>query len=136
MRQKRSGDAARDLGDDIGERRVRLDLAAQREDQRHRRIEMRARDRPEDGDQHHQDRAGRQRVAEQRKRDIVGQPVGHDAGADDGRDQQSPCRALPRQGGASRSNATRSARLRQIAADLVQPLLQGEPVERVHAAGW
>ena len=34
---------------------------------------MRARDRPENGDQNHQDRAGRQRVAEQRQRDILGQ---------------------------------------------------------------
>ena len=49
---------------------------------------MRARDRPEDGDQHHEDRAGRQRVAEQRQRDILGQGLRHDAGADDGRDQQ------------------------------------------------
>ena len=48
---------------------------------------MRAGDRAEDGDQHDQDRAGRQRVAEQRERDVVGQPVGHDAGADHGRHQ-------------------------------------------------
>ena len=49
---------------------------------------MRAGYRAEDGDQHHQDRAGRQRVAEQRQRDILGQGFRHDAGADHGRDQQ------------------------------------------------
>ena len=48
---------------------------------------MRAGDRAEDGDQHDQDGARRDRVAEQRERDVVGQPLGHDAGADDGRDQ-------------------------------------------------
>ena len=49
---------------------------------------MRARDGPENGDENHQDRAGRQRVAEQRQRDVLGQGFGHDAGADHGRDQQ------------------------------------------------
>ena len=49
---------------------------------------MRARYGPENGDENHQDRAGGQRVAEQRQRDVLGQGFGHDAGADDGRDQQ------------------------------------------------
>src|SRR5829696_6427100 len=49
---------------------------------------MRARDGPENADEHHEDRAGRQRVAEQRQRDVFGQSLGHDAGADHGRDQE------------------------------------------------
>ena len=49
---------------------------------------MRARDGSENGDENHQDRAGRQRIAEQRQRDVFGQSLGHDAGADHGRNQQ------------------------------------------------
>ena len=45
-------------------------LAAQREGHAHRRIEMRARERPEHQDQHGEDRAGRQGVAKQRERDV------------------------------------------------------------------
>ena len=48
---------------------------------------MGAGDRPEDRDQHDEDRAGRQRVAEQGQRDVLGQRLGHDAGADHGGDQ-------------------------------------------------
>ena len=57
---------------------------------------MRARDRAEDRDQHHQDRAGRQRVAEQGERDIVGQAVGHDAGPHDRRHQQARAKRFGR----------------------------------------
>jgi hypothetical protein len=49
---------------------------------------MRARYRTENGDQNHKDGAGRQRIAEQRQRRILGQRFGHDAGADHGRNQK------------------------------------------------
>ncbi len=42
MGKECTGDAARDLRDRIGKCDIRLDLAAEREDQRHGRIEMRA----------------------------------------------------------------------------------------------
>ncbi len=45
---------------------------------------MRARDRTENGDQYDQDCTGRQRVTQQRKRDVIRKAVGHDAGADHG----------------------------------------------------
>ena len=45
---------------------------------------------PKHRDQDDEDGAGRQRVAEQRERDVsAGQLLGHDAGADDGREQES-----------------------------------------------
>ena len=51
-------------------------------------IEMRARQRPEDRDQHHQRGARRQRIGQQRHGDISArQPLGHDARAHHG-DQQ------------------------------------------------
>jgi len=49
---------------------------------------MRARYRTEDGDENHEDCAGRKRVAEQRHRHILGEAFGHDAGADHGCDQK------------------------------------------------
>ena len=58
---------------------------------------MRARNGSENGDEHHQDRAGGQRVTEQRERDIPGQGFGHDAGADNGRDQQRGAECLGRE---------------------------------------
>ena len=62
---------------------------AQGEDQRDDGIEMGAGDRTEDGDEHDQDGAGRDGVAEERDGDVpAGQPLGHDAGTDDGGKQQ------------------------------------------------
>ena len=82
MREPGAGEPAGDLGEDVSERIGGAELALQDEAEGHRRIEMRARDRPKDQDQDHQDRAGRQRVAEQRKREIAaGQALGHDPGA-------------------------------------------------------
>ena len=80
---------------------------------------MRAGDRAEDGDQHDEDRAGRQRVAEQCQRRIVGQPVRHDAGADDGRDQQ---RGAERLGGEAPVQIDQPALSRPsaVAADVVR----------------
>ncbi len=70
MRDEHARDAARDLRGRIERGVAPRQFAAQCEHEAHRRIEMRARHRPEDQDQHHQDRAGRQRVAEQRERDV------------------------------------------------------------------
>ena len=50
---------------------------------------MRAGDRTEHRDQDDQNRAGRQRVAEKRERDVLGQRFGHDAGADHGGDENA-----------------------------------------------
>ena len=93
-----------DLHRDVGHRLAARDLAADCEGERDRRVEVRARDRAEHGDQDDQDRAGRDRVAEQRQRLLVGQPLGHDAGA------RPPCRRgrrcrwpRPRGGGEGRS---------------------------------
>ncbi len=71
-------------------------LALQREDQRHRRVEVRAGYRSEDRDQHHQNGAGRKRVAEQRQCHVLGQGLRHDAGADNGRDQKQGPETLGR----------------------------------------
>ena len=61
-------------------------LPAQRERQRHRRVEMSAGDRAEDKDQHDQDRSGRDGVAEQRERNVAAGELGpHDPRADDRR---------------------------------------------------
>ena len=55
---------------------------------------MRARNRAENGDQHHQDGPGRHGVAEQRQRHIPGQRFGHDAGPDHGHDQERRARGF------------------------------------------
>ena len=69
-----AGDAADDLRDDVTQpHRATSVRAFKRKDQRYRGIEMRAGDRPENGDEHDEDRAGRQCIAEQRERDILGQ---------------------------------------------------------------
>ena len=61
------------------------------------RIEMRARDRAQHGDQHEQDSAGRQRVGEQRDRDNpAGKRLGHDPGTDHAGEQEEGADALRR----------------------------------------
>jgi hypothetical protein len=81
MRRDGSGNTSRDLGEDVEQDVSGYELAPERKDQRDGGIEMRARDWAENGDQHDQDGAGGKGVAEQRKRDILGEPLGHDAGA-------------------------------------------------------
>ena len=51
---------------DVGGGVAPAKLAARRGDEADRRVHVRAGDRPEHGDQHEEDRAGRERVAEQR----------------------------------------------------------------------
>jgi hypothetical protein len=83
MRGPDTGQPAGHLHRDIDQAFARGDLAAQPEGERHSRIEMRAGNRPQHGDQHDEDRAGGNGVAEKRDGDIAaGQPLGHDAGAD------------------------------------------------------
>ena len=63
--------------------------ALRRVGERDGRIEVRARDRAERQDQRDERRAGREGVREQRHRDVAaGEALAHDAGADDGRQQQ------------------------------------------------
>ena len=59
---------ANDLNEDIGKRVARAELAPDCDYQGHHRIEMRARHRREDGDDHDEDGAGRKRVAQKRQR--------------------------------------------------------------------
>jgi hypothetical protein len=54
---------------------------------------VRARKRAEYQDQDGEDRAGRQRIAKERKCGIGREPLRHDAGAHDGREQK--CRPQP-----------------------------------------
>jgi hypothetical protein len=68
-------------------------LAAQGEPNRYGRVEMRTGKGAEYQDQDSKDRAGRQRIAEQRKRVIARELLRHDAGADHGREQK--CRPQP-----------------------------------------
>ena len=59
---------------------------------------MRARDRSEDGDEHDQDRAGRDGIAEQRDSLITArQSVGHDARADHGGDEHGGAEGFRKQ---------------------------------------
>ena len=89
MRRDHPGDAADDLRGQIGGEIAERQLPVQPEHQRDGRIEMRAGDRPKDGDQGNQHGAGRQGVAEQRQRHIMRQRFGHDAGTDHCCDQKT-----------------------------------------------
>ena len=99
---------------------------------------MRAGQRPEDQDQHDQNRAGRQRVAQERQRDVTaGKLLRHDAGADHGGEQE---RRAERFGDSARAAATASAAPRAFAvAPSPRPisrslLLQRQPIERSQSA--
>ena len=59
---------------------------------------MGARDRTQDGDEHDEDGAGRDRVPEQRDRLVpAGKALGHDAGTDNGSDEDGGAEALRQQ---------------------------------------
>src|SRR6202043_4015788 len=89
-----AGDAAGALRRDIWQRFAPRPLARGGKGERHRRIEMRAGNRRKDGDENDQDRAGRYGVAQQRDGFVAaGKPLRHDAGADDGGDEN--CGAQP-----------------------------------------
>src|SRR5262249_56313322 len=71
------------LGRDENRGRRPWQLAAQGEGETYRRVEVRARKRAEYQDQHGEDRAGRERIAQERKRVVACESLRHDAGADD-----------------------------------------------------
>ena len=75
VRRPGAEDAERKLRDDVG-RGIRPSKFPPRcRDEADRRVHVRAGDRPEHGDQHEQDRARRERIAEQRD-GIVSRPTG------------------------------------------------------------
>ena len=90
---------------------------------------MRARERAEDQDQHHQDRAGRQRVAQQRERDVTARELlRHDAGADHGREQERGAERLRSERAAQATASGRLGGLRRRAlhaADLLRAAAAG-----------
>src|ERR1051326_5001267 len=95
MRECGAGDAAETLHHHVGRDLAPWQFAARGEHQRDRRVEMRPGNRPQDRDDHDEDGARRDGVAEQRDRQIpAGEALGHDAGADDGRDQNRGTQAL------------------------------------------
>ena len=80
------------LRDGVGDGVAGGDASAGAERKRHGGIEMGARNRPKHRDEHDQHGARRQRVGKECERFVTaGQPLAHDAGADDSRQQQ--CRA-------------------------------------------
>ena len=95
MRGPGAEDSKGELGEDVGCGVAPAKLAARCGHQADRRVHMRARDRAEHGDQHEQDRAGRQRIAEQGNRHVSArQPLGHDAGADHAGEQEKGAKPL------------------------------------------
>ena len=96
VRGQHADDAADDLRGDVDGRDARPGSSpAQCEGHADGRIEVRARHRAERQDQHGENRAGRQRVAEQRERAISARELrGHDPRADDGREQERGAQAL------------------------------------------
>ena len=94
MRDDRADNPSGDLGGDIERRVAGADVAFESEDQRHRRVEMRPRNRAKDRDQHHQYRSGRERIAEQLEPDVMAQVHGHDARPDDSRHEKGRSKGL------------------------------------------
>ncbi len=87
MRGHDTDKTARELRDNIKRDIGRRQFAAQSEDDRHDRIEMRAGHRRQDRDEDHKRRACCKRIGQKRQRDIARQRLGHDARADNGGDQ-------------------------------------------------
>ena len=86
---------AGELRRDVRRRVARPHLAGDGGRHRHRWIEVRARDRRQGKDERQQRAAGRQRVGEERQGQIsAGEALRHDAGADDGGEQQGAADAF------------------------------------------
>ncbi len=83
----RAHDASGHLDKRIERRVARAHVALEGKDERHRRVEMRPRNGAENRDEHDEDGAGRQGVADELNPDVMAQVDGHDARTDDGRDQ-------------------------------------------------
>ncbi|MNL45894.1 hypothetical protein D3C87_1685710 [compost metagenome] len=87
MRDQRAQHGAADLADHVERRIAGRKLAPEGHDQRHRRVEMCARERRQDADEHDEDGTGGDGIGEQGQADIGGQALGHDARADHGGDE-------------------------------------------------
>jgi hypothetical protein len=94
MRQRGARGRPDELHQHIGCSHVAAQLAAQHEDQRHDRIEVRSRDRAERGDKDKQHARRRHGVRQQRHRIVLREAFGHDAGADHRRHQQTRSKGL------------------------------------------
>lgn len=115
MHRPRAEQAADELGGDISGGEFPTKVAATDHDQRHRRIEMRAGDGGEYGDQHEQDRARRHRVGEQCHRDIAArQRLRHHARADHGGEQEERAQRLRAQPLAGRDGVSGQWSLPQL----------------------
>src|SRR5215472_1128010 len=89
MRRPHSGKAAEYLRRDVNRGRRPWQLAAQGEGKTYRRVEVRARKRAEYEDQDSEDRAGRQRIAQEPERVVTARELlRHDAGSHDRREQK------------------------------------------------
>jgi len=88
-------DSKRKLRDNVGARVARTQLAPRGRDQAHRRVHMRARNRPEHGDQNEQDRPGGERIAKERDGVVpAAQTLSHDPRPDHGREQEERAKAF------------------------------------------
>ena len=95
VRDPHADDPTDNLCGDVRPRIRPPQLAAEREREAHRRVEMRARERAERENENGEDRAGRQRVAQQRQRVVTaGKALRHDAGADDRGEQEGGAQTL------------------------------------------
>ena len=98
MRDDGAEAAADDLHRDIGERVAAADARRGAHHQGHRRIEMRAGDRREDGDDDDQHGAGREGIAQERERLVpAGELLRHDARADHRHHQKEGAERFRRQ---------------------------------------
>jgi hypothetical protein len=89
MRQPGAEHRADELRRDVRREQRARQQPAHRQHDRHGGVHVRAADRAEHLDQEVQAAGRRQRVGQQRDRDVAaGQPLGHDAGADHDREQQ------------------------------------------------
>lgn len=98
VREQRSQHRAGDLRRDVGRERAPRQGAAQAERQGHDGIEVRAGDGREQLNEHEQHGAGRKGVAKKRERGVAArEPLPHDAGADDGGEQERRAQGFGRQ---------------------------------------
>lgn len=85
----------RDLSSDVTRHLSPRESALGGNGERHGRVELCARNRPEGEDQRDEDRARCERVRKERNRQVsTGEPLTHDPGADDGREQKAGPDAL------------------------------------------
>ena len=120
MRRQGAGNAADDLRDHVGAASRRGSSRCSGKTSVTAGLKCAPETGPKIGDQHDENRAGRQRVAEQRKRDVL-QRLGHDAGADHGRDQKGRAKRFGRKA-AGRSKAPSAAPASGLIAPSRRPI--------------